>query len=107
MVHTTERLYKETIKQVLLRAMALYEHKDFQGCVDLLTLAIPVAQFASDLVDAMMLYQVMAFIEFHRKSYERCLEICHLVIYMCCDREVLYDVRIDMLKMSAMCHMQK
>lgn len=54
----------------------------------------------------MTLYQLVASIEFHRKRFDKCLEICHMVIYMCAEHENLQGIRQDMLEKMAMSHMK-
>ena len=54
----------------------------------------------------MHLYQLISSIEFHRKRFQKALEVCHLVIHMCSNKEELSEIRLQMLKMSGMCQMR-
>ena len=50
---------------------------------------IPLAQFALELEDTIFLYKLVATIEYHGKKYNKVLEICHLIVYMCANKENL------------------
>ena len=50
---------------------------------ELLKSIIPLSQFALELFDTLMLYKLVATIEFDRKEFQNALNICHLMIYVC------------------------
>lgn len=53
-----------------------------------------------------MLYKLIAQIEYHRKQYDRALQVCHLIIYMCSLKEILADIRLEALKLAGLCRMR-
>ena len=63
-MHTTHRLYKEVLMIALKRAEKMYELKDYQNAIDLIKEMIPLAKYAIELLDSMMLYKLIATIEF-------------------------------------------
>lgn len=67
---------------------------------------LPLVQFALELLDLMMLYKLIAQIEYHRKQYDRALQVCHLIIYMCSLKEILADIRLEALKLAGLCRMR-
>ena len=54
-----------------------------------------------------MLYKLVATIEYHGKKYNKVLEICHLIVYMCANKENLSLMRLEALKMIGLCKMHK
>ena len=85
----------------------MYEAKDYQSAINLLKEMIPLSQYALELVDTMMLYKLIARIEYHSKDYDRAREICHVVIYMCASLENLTQIRLEALEISALCAMRQ
>ena len=105
-IHTTHRLYKEVILVVLKKSRQHYEFKDYDSSIELLNSVIPLAQFALELVEVLMLYKLIATIEFARKAFEKALKVCHLVVYMCANTSALCNIRLEMLKMAGLCRMR-
>ena len=56
----------------------------------------------------MMLYKLIATIEYSCKQYDRAREICHVIIYMCStNMDSLNKIRLEALKISAICAMRQ
>ena len=71
--------------------------------MDLLLSLVPLAQFALEIIDCLMIYKLVATVEFDRQSYAKALEVSHLVVYMCSDKDYLANIRHQCLKMAALC----
>jgi len=90
----------------LKKSQARFEQKEYDGAIDLLLSMISLSQFALELTESLLLYKVIAAIEFQRKAYKRALKICHLVIYLCALKDELSEIRLEMLQMAGLCQMR-
>jgi len=50
-----------------------------------------------------MILKLIATVEYQRKNYQKALEVCHLAVYMCSDKDLLAIIRFQCLKMAALC----
>lgn len=82
-IHTTQRLYKHVIHVTVKKSRQWYEVEKYDFAIELLKSIIPLSQFALELFDTLMLYKLVATIEFDRKEFQNALNICHLMIYVC------------------------
>ena len=63
-IQTTQRLYKHVIRAVLTKSRQWYELKEYDRIIELLHGVIPLTQSARELIDAILIYKLIANVEF-------------------------------------------
>lgn len=115
---TTRRLYKSVLLTTLKKAESLFQQRDNSQCVHLLKQAIPLTRLALDYVDTLMLYKLVADVEFLSKNFDEALNVCHVVNYITQSNSdqnwinaemelTLTKLRIGCLKTACLCLMRK